>query len=112
MHTIYTKIAAKVKIRILTKWDQKEFLVKISATDLIQELPSELRSIDRMYWSIDRKSIDRTYIRSIEYSKFCRARNRNRNRIENLFFFFFLLFGTTQKLIDSNMKQKTTQIFN
>jgi hypothetical protein len=48
MHTIYTKIAAKVKIRILTSWDQKEFLVKISATDLIQELPSELRSIDRM----------------------------------------------------------------
>jgi hypothetical protein len=34
MHTIYTKIAEKVKIRILTNWDQKEFLVKISATDL------------------------------------------------------------------------------
>jgi hypothetical protein len=50
MHTIYTKIAAKVKIRILTIWDQKEFLVKIYATDLIQELPSELRSIDRI-WS-------------------------------------------------------------
>jgi hypothetical protein len=48
MHTIYTKIAAKVKIRILTNWDQKEFLVKISATDLIQELSSELRSIDPM----------------------------------------------------------------
>jgi hypothetical protein len=48
MHTIYTKIAAKVKIRILKNWDQKEFLVKIYATDLIQELPSELRSIDRI----------------------------------------------------------------
>jgi hypothetical protein len=50
MHTIYTKIAAKVKIRILTSCDQKEFLVKkkISATDRFQELPSELRSIDRM----------------------------------------------------------------
>jgi hypothetical protein len=48
MHTIYTKIAAKVKIRILTDWDQKGFLVKISAIDLIQELPSELRSIDRI----------------------------------------------------------------
>jgi hypothetical protein len=41
-----TKIAAKVKIRILTNWDQKEVLVKISTTDLIQELPSELRLID------------------------------------------------------------------
>jgi hypothetical protein len=41
-----TKIAAKVKIRILTNWDQKEVLVKIPATDLIQELSSELRSID------------------------------------------------------------------
>jgi hypothetical protein len=49
MHTIYTKIAAKVKIRILTNWDQKEVLVKISAIDLIQELPSELRSIDRNF---------------------------------------------------------------
>jgi hypothetical protein len=48
MHTIYTKIAAKVKIKILTNWDQKEFSVKISATNLIQELPSELRSIDRI----------------------------------------------------------------
>jgi hypothetical protein len=49
MHTIYTKTAVKVKIRILTSWDQKEFLVKkFSATDLIQELPFELRSIDRM----------------------------------------------------------------
>jgi hypothetical protein len=48
MHTIYTKIAAKVKIRILTNWDQKEVLVKISAIDLIQELSSELRSIDRI----------------------------------------------------------------
>jgi hypothetical protein len=46
MHTIYTKIPAKKKI--LTNWDQKEFLVKISTTDLIQELPSELRSIDRI----------------------------------------------------------------
>jgi hypothetical protein len=43
-----TKITAKVKIRILTSWDQKESLVKNFATDLIQELPSELRSIDRM----------------------------------------------------------------
>jgi hypothetical protein len=49
MHTIYTKTAAKVKIRILTSWDQKGFLVKISATDLIQELPTELRSIDRIF---------------------------------------------------------------
>jgi hypothetical protein len=48
MHTNYTKIAAKVKMRILTNWDQKEFLVKISATDLIQELPSELRLIDQI----------------------------------------------------------------
>jgi hypothetical protein len=40
MHTIYTKIATKVNIRILTNWDQKVFLVKISATNLIQELPS------------------------------------------------------------------------
>jgi hypothetical protein len=68
MHTIYTKIA--VKIRILTSWDQKEFLVKISATDLIQELPSELSSIDRMF-------------------EICKAMNRNRNKTENLFFFFF-----------------------
>jgi hypothetical protein len=43
---MHTKIAAKVKIRILTNWDQKEVLVKIFATDLIQELPSELRSIN------------------------------------------------------------------
>jgi hypothetical protein len=28
MHTIYTKIVAKVKIRILTNWDQKEFFGK------------------------------------------------------------------------------------
>jgi hypothetical protein len=49
MHTIYTKIAAKVKIRILTNWDQKEFLVKFFATDLIQELPSELRLINRIF---------------------------------------------------------------
>jgi hypothetical protein len=42
MHTIYTKIAAKLKIRILTNWDQKVFLVKISTTDLIQELPSKI----------------------------------------------------------------------
>jgi hypothetical protein len=48
MYTIYTKIAAKVKIRILTNWDQKEVLVKILATDRIQKLPSELRSIDRI----------------------------------------------------------------
>jgi hypothetical protein len=48
MHTIYTKIAAKVKIRILTNWKQKKILVKISTIDLIQELPSELRSIDRI----------------------------------------------------------------
>jgi hypothetical protein len=39
MHITYTKIAAEVKIRILTNWNQKEFLVKIYATDLIQELP-------------------------------------------------------------------------
>jgi hypothetical protein len=56
MHTIYTKIEAKVKIRILTNWDQKEFLVKIYATDLIQELPSELSSIDR----VSIKLIDRS----------------------------------------------------
>jgi len=48
MHTIYTKITSKVKIRILTNRDKKEFLAKISATDLVQELPSELRSIDRI----------------------------------------------------------------
>jgi hypothetical protein len=54
MHTIYTKIVAKVKIRILTNWDQKEVLVKNSATDLIQELLSELRSIDR----IENRSIE------------------------------------------------------
>jgi hypothetical protein len=54
MHTIYTKIATKVKIRIHTNWDQKEVLVKISTTDLIQELPSELRSIDR----IENRSIE------------------------------------------------------
>lgn len=54
MHTIYTKIASKVKIRILTNWDKKEVLVKISATDLIQELLSELRLIDR----IENRSIE------------------------------------------------------
>jgi hypothetical protein len=62
MHTIYTKIVAKVKIRILTNWDQKEFLVKISATDFIQELPSELRSIDRFYIGSIEIVVDRSNI--------------------------------------------------
>jgi hypothetical protein len=78
MHTIYIKIAAKVKIRILTNWDQKEFFF----------------GKNLCYWSypgaafwveVDRsniKSIDRNCSRSIESLKLCRNRNRNKNRTE------------------------------
>jgi hypothetical protein len=101
-----TKVATRAKIKTY-KIGQKNVLAKIYATELIQELPPVLKSIDRMYWLIDRLSINRILVRSIESLKLCKTRNRNRNRIEILPFFFF--FGTNQKLIDSNMKHKTTQ---
>jgi hypothetical protein len=95
MHTIYTIIAAKVN-----KIDKNTYKLgprrifffgeKFSATDLIQELPSELRSIDRVLWSIDRKWIDRNCIRSIDNLK-C-AGPGTETEIEqkiSLFFFFF-----------------------
>jgi len=70
-------------------------LAKISATELIQELPPVLKLIDQMYWSIDRI-----------FETLQDQEQKQKRNINSLSFFFFC---TNQKLIDSNMKHKTTQ---
>jgi len=59
--------------------------------NFIQELPLVLKSIDRMYWSIDR------------IFETLQDQEQKQKQNKNSFFFF----NTNQKLIDSNMKRKT-----